>query len=485
MADAKPDDKSTAASPPEESRVGKFIVRYHTFLSSFVIGAAGLVATSIWQFRQAETAQHQAQAQQKVAETQAENSWKIERAEILGKNLAVLASSGANSADQRYGVLLSLTRADIIDPELTISYALELGKDNADYMMSVLANVSTKDYLRLSHAYVLSCEEKYGVSPQIEACADPYAARSAAIGRIIADDVAAAVTAPAPAAAALTEATPTTRPRTSALSLLRDERATQLNVQQLFGLFETGLIELYERRQWEDLGRFAAYSPGARLVSGLVLAAARTGELATEDESKLLDKFHDDQTKWLSDYLMSKACDAECKGRIVEVMVSHYEESQGDYDLALRKLLESPRAQSGGAVSRLHARLLWCQVGEGDLIELRDHVLVPAVMELLKAPSTDPDTTVALLGLLATAPAPDAADISAGPSLANWTQAMALIDKSADKLDKAKSGRAFKTMKDRRASVARQRQNPPRALKKLNFCAAASEGTEATDDGSK
>jgi hypothetical protein len=484
MADAKPDDKS-AASPPEESRIGKFIVRYHTFLSSFVIGAAGLVATSIWQFRQAETAQHQAQAQQKVAETQAENSWKIERAEILGKNLAVLASSGANSADQRYGVLLSLTRADIIDPELTISYALELGKDNADYMMSVLANVSTKDYLRLSHAYVLSCEEKYGVSPQIEACADPYAARSAAIGRIIADDVAAAVTAPAPAAAALTEATPTARPRTSALSLLRDERATQLNVQQLFGLFETGLIELYERRQWEDLGRFAAYSPGAHLVSALVLAAARTGELATEDESKLLEKFHDDQTKWLSDYLMSKACDAECKGRIVEVMVSHYEESQGDYDLALRKLLESPRAQSGSAVSRLHARLLWCQVGEGDLIELRDHVLVPAVMELLKAANADADATVALLGLIATAPAPDASDISAGPSLVNWSQAMALIDKSGDKLDKAKSGRAFKTMKDRRASVGRQRQNPPRALKKLNFCAAAGDGTEATDDESK
>jgi hypothetical protein len=166
-------------------------------------------------------------------------------------------------------------------------------------------------------------------------------------------------------------------------------------------------------------------------------------------------------------------------------MVSHYEESQGDYDLALRKLLESPRTQSGGAVSRLHARLLWCQVGEGDLIELRDHVLVPAAMDLLKAPSADADSTVALLGLLATAPAPDAADISAGPALASWTQAMALIDKSGDKLDKAKSGRAFKTMKDRRASVARQRQNPPRALKKLNFCAATSESTEVVDDESK
>jgi hypothetical protein len=62
---------------------------------------------------------------------------------------------------------------------------------------------------------------------------------------------------------------------------------------------------------------------------------------------------------------------------------------------------------------------------------------------------------------------------------------MALIDKSGDKLDKAKSGRAFKNMKDRRASVGRQRQSPPRALKKLNFCAAASDSTETSDDESK
>src|SRR5689334_16624042 len=229
------DDKPPA--PPEEtSRIGKFIVRYHTFLSSFVIGAAGLVATSIWQFRQAETAQRQSEAQQKVAETQAENSWKIERAEILGKNLAVLASSGSNSVDQRYGVLLSLTRADIIDPELTISYALELGKDNADYMLSVLANVAVRDYVRLSHAYVLSCEEKYGVSPAIDSCADVLAARSAAIGRIIADDVAAAVTPPSPAVAAGLATPPSPRP--NPLSLLKDERATQLNMLQMCGLFE-------------------------------------------------------------------------------------------------------------------------------------------------------------------------------------------------------------------------------------------------------
>src|SRR5262245_57170001 len=110
---------------PKTSKIGKFVIKYHTFLSSFVIGVAGLIATSIWQYRQSETARRTADSQQKVAETQAANSWKIERAEILAKNLQVLASSGPNTVEQRYGVLLSLARGNILDPELAVSYALE------------------------------------------------------------------------------------------------------------------------------------------------------------------------------------------------------------------------------------------------------------------------------------------------------------------------------------------------------------------------
>src|SRR4051794_38260803 len=171
MADDKKDEakKTDEAKKPEgdestpdeeTSRVGRFIMKYHTFLSSFVIGAAGLVATSIWQYRQSETARRAAESQQKVAETQAENQWRIERAEILAKNLSVLAAQGPGSVEQRYGVLLSLARGQILDPELAVSYALELGKDNPDYMQSVLANTAGKDYNRLSRAYVLSCEER-------------------------------------------------------------------------------------------------------------------------------------------------------------------------------------------------------------------------------------------------------------------------------------------------------------------------------------
>src|SRR5438105_4543633 len=105
---------------PEEdkpSRIGKFIAKYPTFLSSLVVGIAGLVATSMWQYRQSQNQKAQAAAAQKVAETQAANSWKIERADILAKNLETLAATGSANSDQRFGVLLSLTRAEIIDPE--------------------------------------------------------------------------------------------------------------------------------------------------------------------------------------------------------------------------------------------------------------------------------------------------------------------------------------------------------------------------------
>src|SRR5207249_4054051 len=69
----------TSAGMEEEntSQIGRFIMKYPTFLSSLVVGIAGLVATSIWQFRQSANQKAQADAAQKVAETQAANSWKI------------------------------------------------------------------------------------------------------------------------------------------------------------------------------------------------------------------------------------------------------------------------------------------------------------------------------------------------------------------------------------------------------------------------
>ena len=153
-----------------------------------MLGIAGLSATSIWQFRQSATAQQQAESQPRVAEMQAQNSWKIERADILSKNIATLASSGPETMEQRYGVLLSLARGNLLDPELAVSYALELGKDNAEYMQSVLATVPEKDYARLARAFTVSCQERFGMSPAVEMCNDKLAKRSAALATLFADD---------------------------------------------------------------------------------------------------------------------------------------------------------------------------------------------------------------------------------------------------------------------------------------------------------
>src|SRR5258708_25649661 len=157
------DNKTESSSNPESSdpqstRIGKFIQTYHGFLRRFVIGAAGRNATAIWQFRQAEIAGRQAAAQQKVAETQAENNWKIEKGKMLSQNLQTLSAQGANNVEQRYGVLLSLTRGNILDPELAVSYALELGRDNPEYMRSVMTNTGGKDYWRLARAFERTCQ---------------------------------------------------------------------------------------------------------------------------------------------------------------------------------------------------------------------------------------------------------------------------------------------------------------------------------------
>ena len=71
----KPPAPGGTAAPPhhELSRFGHFIQTYSGFLSSFVIGVAGLVATSIWQYRQSLNAERQAVSEQAIAKTKAEN----------------------------------------------------------------------------------------------------------------------------------------------------------------------------------------------------------------------------------------------------------------------------------------------------------------------------------------------------------------------------------------------------------------------------
>src|SRR5664279_2556759 len=271
----------------DTSRVGRFIQTYSSFLSSFVIGVAGLVATSIWQYRQSQTALHQAESEQKIAATKAENEWRIARAEILAKNLNVLSMQGANSADQRFGVLLSLTRGAILDPELAVSYALELGKDNAGYMGDVLTATEHKNYEQLAQAFKLTCLQRYGVSRDAEICkADKLAERSDAIAEVIHDELDEQSAAP-PSPPADGEKSRAESKTTSAgpLSLLRNEREVEANVGKLAWLFEPYLQDLYEKRQWKEIARFESFSPGAKLVAAIVLATARTGEMMGKAES--------------------------------------------------------------------------------------------------------------------------------------------------------------------------------------------------------
>jgi len=205
------------------------------------------------------------------------------------------------------------------------------------------------------------------------------------------------------------------------------------------------LDDLYDRRDWDSLDKVSKLSTGAHLVTALVLAAAHTGEFVSEDEAKTLTAFHAAQTKWLTDYLASKACDPACKAHLLDVMVSHYEESQGDYDKALRALLESSRAVSGPAISKLHSRLLWCRVDDTDLVPLRDNVLIPAAHDLMT--SKDATAREDVISLLALLPDPgDAEKVVAG------NEAMG------------------KLLRERAQIAQRQRLSPPVTMRKASFC---------------
>ena len=435
--------------PHRTTKFGHFIQTYSSFLSSFVIGVAGLIATSVWQYRQSQTAAESARSEQAIAKTKADNDWRITRADILSKNLNVLSTQGANTADQRFGVLLSLTRGAIIDPELAVSYALELGKDNAGYMRSVLESTSNKNYMQLLQSFKLTCIQRFGVERAAEICKDDALSdRSDAIAQVIQDEMTAAQAAG--------------KPGEGPLSLLRDEaRRCGRGGAPLSWLFEPYLQDLYERRQWKEIDAFENASTGARLVAALVLATARTGELLSPTEAASLERFHADRRKWLSAYVFGPTCDPECRGKLIDVMLSSFGEAQGDYDEPLTRLLHQSRAAAGATLGHLHARLLWCQIDAGDLVELRDRVLVPAFMEALANPKFDAGMLEDIAGIVALVPAPDANDAK---DLATWKTMLAALGKSNEKIQ-----RTFAT---RRASAARERTNPPPMIKKVNFCTA-------------
>jgi hypothetical protein len=434
------------------SRVGKFIQTYHSFLSTFVIGAAGLVATSIWQYKQSEIAKHQAESQQQIATTQAENSWRIERAEILSKNLQVLASSGGNTVEQRYGVLLSLTRGNIMDPELTVSYAPELGKDNGEYMVSVLANTADKSYPRLATAFELTCQQRFGVSRDVPMCkTDVHSERAAAIAQLFADETEAA----------------RKKNQFGPMVLLLDERDVQSTPARLAWLFEPYLTDLYDRRQWSEIQRFEAQSVGARLIAALVLGPARRNELVAASEAREVDKFHDARVDWLLTYLLAGSCDPECKAKLSDIMLTFHANTMGRFDQALRKLLGRSEVEVGAALGRLHTRLLTCQINTDDVSLFRDNVLIPALADELAKGAASVSRVEELLSLIVLVPEPKVRDDgSDDPARQAWLVA---VGKARD-LMKDQFRSAYNA---RRAYADGLRQNPPAGLRKGMFCTAA------------
>lgn len=442
-------DAGKAANGDRPTRLGKFIQTYHAFLSSFVIGVAGLVATSIWQYRQSQIASQQAKSEQAIAQTKAENDWRIARAEILSKNLNILSGQGPGSADQKFGVLLSLTRGAIIDPELAVSYAMELGKDNPTYMRTVLEATSQKNYEQLAQGFKLTCVQRYGVQKATELCKDDtLGERSDAIAQVIQDEMESTATAKAP-------------PETSPLVLLREDREVQAFPAKMSWLFTPYLQDLYDRRQWQDIQKFENFSTGARLVAALVLATARTGELVSSTEATQLEKFHADHRHWLASYLLGGSCEAECRGKLADVMLSSYGQANGDYDEAFRRMMLESRAEAAPAYAHLHARLLWCQLDDDDVARFRDGVLVPGLDSALGNPKTGPAILEDLVGLLALVPEPAATDAKA---TAAWKKVQGELAKAPEHLQ-----RIYNT---RRAASVRERQSPPPVIRKVDFCNA-------------
>ncbi len=365
----------------------------------------------------------------------------------------MLSTQGPGSADQRFGVLLSLTRGAIIDPELAVSYAMELGKDNPTYMRTVLEATGQKNYQQLAQGFKLTCAQRFGVQRATDICKDDaLAERSDAIAQVVSDEMDATAAVHGPAGA-------------GPLALLRDEREVQGEPAKLAWLFEPYLQDLYDRRVWKEIQRFEDFSTGAHLVAALVLATARTGELVSSAEAPLVDKFHADHRKWLASYLLGGTCDADCRGKLVDVMLTGYLQAQGDYDEPFRRLLVRPRAEAASAFAHLHTRFLWCQVDPEAQRQFRDRVLVPAFDEALPDPGQPPTKTKAaledLVDLLALVPEPPTAD---GPASTAWKKLMAEMEHSPEHLAHAYNAR--------RAASTHERANPPPMIQKVNFCGA-------------
>ena len=95
--------------------------------------------------------------------------------------------------------------------------------------------------------------------------------------------------------------------------------------------------------------------------------------------------------QWLEEYVEKPSCEADCKGKLADCMLTFHAQAAFDFDRALRQLLGRPRAEVTSVVGRFHARLLACQLDTGDVPVLRDRVLLPALSDELGKPKPKPN----------------------------------------------------------------------------------------------
>ena len=449
-----------ATVPPAKQRgaFAEFVSTNTNVVSSFVIGIAGLAVTSTDQCNQGDLQKKQAEAQMKIAREQADNSWRIERAKILSENLKTLTARGGDTVEQRYGVLLSLLRGSILEPDVAVSYALELGRDNPEYMRSVLTNIDRKDeqyYRRLEAAYVVTCEQRYGVSSQLvsQCSTDKMSERSASLALTMMDN--------------LEDPNALDDPG-SPVNLMADERAVYPNLFRLVGLFSPFLHDLYERRIWDRIDKVMSKNVGARLVATLSLAVA-SNEFSTDTEA---DKALRSRLQaYIEGYLAGTACDSECRVRVLGFVVSNLGKSRGIFEKALRSTFRSPRTTIEPLLVRLSTRLQYCQHDPADGPLMRDNVLIPTLIDELSQPKPDSIKVDELIALVALLPEPPLPNVS-------WTKLL-------EQLAKLPGGRYPKLLTDRRLEAQKQRRasvlplGPVRSQqaskKRPNFCTSSDE----------
>ena len=237
-------------------------------------------------------------------------------------------------------------------------------------MKSVLLSTTDKSYARLASSYELSCQQRFRRHPRCTHLSrrKNHVERSMELSELFSEELDAAHKKNLP----------------GPVELLADERSVQNMPLKLASLFGNYLLELFERRQIVDVQQFEASSPGAHLVSAIVLSPTQPTAFVSASDAPAVNAFHKERADWLRGYLYGKSCNGECRGKLVDIMFTWFAESEGRYDTAFKELFTRERSEVAMGVSHVHQRLLQCQVDTVDAEALRDQVLVPSLASAAK-----------------------------------------------------------------------------------------------------